>query len=78
VLSPATPAAVVQWAGSANERRVTGALGTIAALARDAGLGSPAIILVGEAIGEALAFAPRQADVAALNAAATLPQLRRA
>ncbi len=77
-LSPATPAAVVQWAGSANERRVTGALGTIAALARDAGLGSPAIILVGEAIGEALAFASRETDVAALNAAATLPQLRRA
>nr|WP_322032096.1 uroporphyrinogen-III C-methyltransferase [Paraburkholderia sp. J76] len=52
-LPPATPAAAVQWAGSANERRVTGTLGTIAAHVRAAGLGSPAIILVGNAIGEA-------------------------
>jgi len=56
-LPSATPAAVVQWAGSANERRVTGTLGTIAAHAQAAGLGSPAIILVGNAIGEAAAFA---------------------
>ena len=56
-LPTATPAAVVQWAGSANERRVTGTLGTIAAHARAAGLGSPAIILVGNAIGEAASFA---------------------
>jgi uroporphyrin-III C-methyltransferase len=55
-LSSATPAAVVQWAGSANERRVTGTLGTIAAIAQAAGLGSPAIILVGDAIGEAVSF----------------------
>ncbi|SDD92448.1 uroporphyrinogen-III C-methyltransferase [Paraburkholderia lycopersici] len=55
-LADATPAAVVQWAGSANERRVTGRLGTLAARARAAGLGSPAIILVGNAMGEAASF----------------------
>ncbi|WP_343673947.1 uroporphyrinogen-III C-methyltransferase [Paraburkholderia heleia] len=56
-LPTATPAAVVQWAGSANERRVAGTLDTIADHARAAGLGSPAIILVGNAIGEAASFA---------------------
>ena len=56
-LSSETPAAVVQWAGSANERRVTGTLGTIAAMAMKAGFGSPAIILVGDAIGEAVTLA---------------------
>jgi uroporphyrin-III C-methyltransferase len=55
-LCPATAAAVVQWAGSANERRVTGTLGTLAMLAHEHGLGSPAIILVGNAIGEAASF----------------------
>ncbi|WP_036044323.1 uroporphyrinogen-III C-methyltransferase [Paraburkholderia mimosarum] len=61
-LSTATPAAVVQWAGSVNERRVTGTLGTIAAHAQAAGLGSPAIILVGNAIGEAALFAQTSAS----------------
>jgi uroporphyrin-III C-methyltransferase len=51
-----TPAAVVQWAGSENERRVTGTLGTIAMLAHAAGMGSPAIILVGNVIGEAVSL----------------------
>ncbi|WP_321947631.1 uroporphyrinogen-III C-methyltransferase [Paraburkholderia sp. J10-1] len=55
-LPAGTPAAVVQWAGSADERRVTGTLGTIAARARAENLGSPAIILVGNAIGEASSF----------------------
>ncbi|CAG9269317.1 Uroporphyrinogen-III C-methyltransferase [Paraburkholderia unamae] len=55
-LASDTPAAVVQWAGSTKERRATGTLGTIAALAQAAGLGSPAIILVGKAIGEAASF----------------------
>jgi uroporphyrin-III C-methyltransferase len=55
-LSKDTPAAVAQWAGSTNERRVMGTLGTIAAIAEQAGLASPAIILVGSAIGEATAI----------------------
>lgn len=71
-LSRQTPAAVVQWAGSAQERRVMGTLGNIAALAQAAGLGSPAIILVGDAIGEAISLDSFDAH------ATTLPVLRRA
>ena len=49
-----TPAAVVQWAGSANERRLLTRLDRLAADATDAGFGSPAVILVGDAIGESV------------------------
>jgi uroporphyrin-III C-methyltransferase len=64
-----TPAAVVQWAGTANERRVTGTFGTIAAAATQAELGSPAIILVGDAIGEAVTLAAFDAQVSLLRSA---------
>jgi uroporphyrin-III C-methyltransferase len=53
-LSASTPAAVVQWAGTPAERRLVSRLGRIAADAITAGLGSPAVILIGEAIGEAV------------------------
>ncbi|GHD60044.1 uroporphyrinogen-III C-methyltransferase [Jeongeupia chitinilytica] len=49
-----TPAAVVQWASTDRERRLVTTLGALAGDAEAAGLGSPAIILVGEAVGEAL------------------------
>ncbi|MCG5071908.1 uroporphyrinogen-III C-methyltransferase [Paraburkholderia tagetis] len=75
-LTNETPAAVVQWAGSANERRVTGTLGTLAAMATQAGFGSPAIILVGDAIGEAVTLAAFDEDARAL--AAGMPVLRSA
>lgn len=51
-LSPATPAAVVQWAGTARETRVVSTLADLAAAARRARIASPAVILVGDAIGE--------------------------
>lgn len=54
VLPHYTPAAVVQCAGCEDERRVVATLETVAALAHGAGLGSPAVILVGQAIGEAV------------------------
>jgi uroporphyrin-III C-methyltransferase len=57
-----TPAAVVQSAGTASERTLLGALGSIAREARAAGLASPAIILVGHAIGEASALASAQSS----------------
>ncbi|MFP4905795.1 uroporphyrinogen-III C-methyltransferase, partial [Paraburkholderia sp. BR14261] len=76
-LPTTTPAAVVQWAGSANERRVTGTLGTIAAHARAAGLGSPAIILVGHAIGEAASFAISPASFGVHSHASSIEELRR-
>jgi uroporphyrin-III C-methyltransferase len=49
-----TPAAVVQWAGGINERRLLTRLDRIAADAIEAGFDSPAIILVGSAIGESV------------------------
>ncbi len=52
-----TPAAVVQNAGSPMERRVVSTLARIADQANAAGLGSPAVILIGGAIGEAREFA---------------------
>jgi uroporphyrin-III C-methyltransferase len=54
VLPPHTPAAVVQWAGTAKERRVLGTLADLAQTAQAAGIASPAVILVGGAIGEAV------------------------
>lgn len=48
-----TPTAVVQWASTARERRLLSTLGQLAADATAAGMGSPAIILVGPAVGEA-------------------------
>lgn len=48
-----TPAAVVQWASTARERRLLSSLGQLASEASAAGMGSPAIILVGAAVGEA-------------------------
>lgn len=48
-----TPAAVVQWAGMPSERRWLGRLDQLATGPVRAGLGSPAVILIGNAIGEA-------------------------
>ncbi|MCJ7545038.1 MAG: uroporphyrinogen-III synthase, partial [Phycisphaerae bacterium] len=45
-----TPAAVVQWAGTARQRVATGTLADIAEKARRAGLEPPAIALVGEVV----------------------------
>ncbi|WP_035059100.1 uroporphyrinogen-III C-methyltransferase [Andreprevotia chitinilytica] len=53
-LPASTPAAVVQWASTKKERRLVTNLGALATKAQAAGLGSPAIILVGDAIGEAM------------------------
>lgn len=48
-----TPAAVVQWASTERERKCVSSLDAISADARAAGLSSPAIILIGTAVGEA-------------------------
>ncbi|ALL67293.1 Uroporphyrinogen-III methyltransferase [Paraburkholderia caribensis MBA4] len=53
-LAPGTPAAVVQWAGTSREKRVCAPLGEIAARAAAQQIASPAVILVGGAIGEAI------------------------
>ncbi len=54
-LAPDTPAAVVQWAGTAREKRVCATLDDIAARAAQAQIASPAVILIGNAIGESVA-----------------------
>ena len=54
-LPASTPAAVVQWAGTSSERRWLGRLDCMATEAVKAGLQSPAVILVGNAISEAAA-----------------------
>jgi len=66
-LAPSTPAAVVQWAGTRDERRLVSRLDRVASEARAAGIGSPAVILVGGAIGEA----PRTQD--SISAGALAP-----
>ncbi len=59
---PDTPAAMVQWGARAEQRVVTATLGTIAAAVRAAGLGSPAILFVGDVVGlrSGLAWYDRQ------------------
>jgi siroheme synthase len=47
-LAPSTPAAIVQWATTAEENRVVGTLEELPALARAATVGPPATLVVGE------------------------------
>jgi uroporphyrinogen III methyltransferase/synthase len=49
-LSPDTPAAAVQWASLGRQRSVTGTVTTLAALVQARKLGSPAVVLIGEAV----------------------------
>jgi uroporphyrin-III C-methyltransferase len=63
-LPGSTPAAVVQWAGTAAERRWLGNLDRLAADAVAAGLASPAVILGGNAIGEAVEQVAQHAGLA--------------
>lgn len=69
-LPASTPAAAVQWAGTPDERRWTGTLGTLARGIEAERLGSPAVILVGGAIGAAAAQGASTATGAALARAA--------
>ena len=49
--SPSTPAAVVQWAATPDQRTVTATLDGIADAANEAGLGAPALFVVGDVAG---------------------------
>lgn len=59
-----TPAAVVQWASTPQERRLLSQLGRLSADARQARLASPAVILVGNAVAEAQSLPLAAASVA--------------
>ena len=54
-----TPAAIVQWAWTGDQRTVTGTLADIATLAAAVNLGPPATLVVGEVVTFARAQAPR-------------------
>jgi prepilin-type processing-associated H-X9-DG protein len=56
--APATPAAVVQWATTPEQRSVTGTLESVATLAVAASIGPPATLIIGDVV--ALAGATRQ------------------
>jgi len=45
-----TPAAIVQWATTADQRTVVGSLSSLPALARDAAIGPPATLVVGDVV----------------------------
>ncbi|HEY9104953.1 uroporphyrinogen-III C-methyltransferase [Chitinimonas sp.] len=59
-----TPTAVVQWASTPQERRLLSRLDHLSTQARQAGLTSPAIILVGDAVAEAQNLSPAAAGIA--------------
>lgn len=45
-----TPSAVIQWGSRADQRVVTGALGTIAGVVASTGVAAPAVIVIGEVV----------------------------
>ena len=49
-MSPDTPAATVQWASTPKQKTAVGTLATIVAKVADAGIGAPAITLVGKVV----------------------------
>ncbi len=48
--APDTPAAAIQWGTYPRQRTVTGTLQTLPAIAKEAGIGAPSLIVVGEVV----------------------------
>jgi len=48
--SPGTPAAAIEWGTHPRQRTVTGTLSTLPALAREAAVGAPSIVVVGDVV----------------------------
>lgn len=51
--NPETPAAAVQWAATGRQKSVRSTVGGLAAAVRKAGLGAPAIVVIGEVVRKA-------------------------
>ena len=63
-LSPATPLAIVQHASQPRQRHVVATLGTLQATLNTSGLGSPAIIIVGDVLRGLQALSPARREAA--------------
>ncbi len=50
-MAPETPVALIRWGTTTRQKTVTGTLASIVAIARQAGLKAPAIIVVGKVVG---------------------------
>ncbi|MGD9329889.1 MAG: uroporphyrinogen-III C-methyltransferase [Desulfobacterales bacterium] len=50
-MDPETPVALVRWGTTTRQKTVTGTLATIVAIARQAGIKAPALIVVGQVVG---------------------------
>ena len=50
-MAPETPAAAIQWASTPMERSVVSTLGDLADEVKEAALGAPAVLIVGEVVG---------------------------
>jgi uroporphyrin-III C-methyltransferase len=72
-LAATTPAAAVQWAGTPQERRMVTSLGRLAADVRAAGFTSPAVLLVGGAVGEAACAVGPEAATPGAHMADAIP-----
>ena len=51
-LEPSTPAAAIQWATTGIQRTVTGTVRTLPAKVQKAGLGAPAVVVIGDVVKE--------------------------
>lgn len=69
------PAAVIAWASTPRQHTVTGTVSTIAGLADDAGLGTPAVLVIGDvvSIGERLAALASTPVVRAARSSTAVP-----
>lgn len=58
--APETPASLVQWGTTPRQRTVTGTLATIVEVAAAAGIGAPAVVVVGDVVALAPGIAHRE------------------
>ena len=64
---PSTPAAVIQWAWTAEQRTVFGTLADLPSLAAAAAIGPPATLVVGDVVSVAGPVRPRTDEIGATS-----------